>query len=450
MTPMPPFRARHMTAGALVLSMTALPSWAQDEDAALAPKAELTIGQQIAVDNGDVIGITPIGLNYQTGTRAETLQFSMSMPLEEGDPDEDDFVSFGDAQARLFYRRGARNSAIEAELSYRESDLDREILFDDISNELVTVDRGSVAHSSARLGYVFGTQSKVGGEIGLQYSRRNYSGTTDASLDDSETKEGHLRLYLEPTPLIRARLVASGTQIDSDGGTDSRFSDIGAGASLQVDKLTNLDVEIAHTKIRREEENGFVEETTGPTYRLNLSRARPAGEWTLAYASAPGTEGRRDDLTLGHSFERPNFDFSAALGVTHFQGNYDPIFQLGYDRELSRVSRIQASLDRSSVTDNDGDEAINTTVSASYSRQLSEASSMNASVRYRSSDVQTGDRSDAETMSLDLNYSRTLYSELSLVAGANIIRTNSDNNNGEDDDDERVYLGLSRSFNWLP
>ena len=429
-------------------------TWAQDsdQDSELAPKAEFTIGQQIAVDNGDVIGITPLDLNIQTGTRAQLLQFSMSMPINEGDPDEDDFLSLGDRQARLFYRRGAKNSAFETEFNYRESDLDDSLVYDDVTNEFVSVDRGSVATKSGRLGYVFGQQGKIGGEVGLTYSRRDYTdlSTDSASLYDSKTYGGDIKLYLEPTPLIRARIVATQSRVESDGGTDSRNTDAGLGATMQIDKVTNLDAEITHTRIRREEEDGTIEEATGPSYRLALTRSRPLGDWRLSYDSMPGTSGRRDSMMLGRSLEMQTYELSAAFGMTHFQGNYDPIFEVDYSRELNRISKFQASLTHRSVTASDGDEALNTTLSASYSRQLTEISGLNAAINYRATDVQTGDNSDAETVTFDISYNRALYSDLSLVAGANITRSSSDNSDDGDDDDERVYLGISRTFDWLP
>ena len=100
------------------------------------------------------------------------------------------------------------------------------------------------------------------------------------------------------------------------------------------------------------------------------------------------------------------------------------------------------------VTDNDGDEAINTSLSASYSRHLSELSSINSSVRYRATDVQTGDGTDASSIAFDINYSRALDNDFSLVAGYSIIR--SDDDDDDKDDDDRIYLGINRTFSWLP
>lgn len=418
-------------------------------DADLARRATFTIGQQIAVEDGDVIGITPLDLMLQTGSRAEQLQFSASLPLRMGDPDEDDFLSRGDANARFFYRRGGKNSSIETELTYRQNDLDEEILFNPDTNSLVTVDGGSVSSRSARLGYVFGTQAKIGGEIGLLYARRDYSDTVDTSLHDSETKEGDIRLYLEPTATIRARILASERRIDQDDtGTDSRTRRQGIGASMQVDKLTNLDVELARTDIHREKADGTIEEVTGPSWSASLTRARPLGDLSLSFSSNPGTDGRRENLTFGRALELRDYKLSFSIGATHFRGNYDPIFQIGYNRRFSAVSSFQTSLRRAGITQDDGDEAISTSVQAGYTRQLGELSSLGANLNYRETEVQTGDDQDGKSFSFSVSYSRQLASELSLVAGASVIR--SKQQNGERDEDERVWLGISRSFDWLP
>lgn len=433
------------TAG--LLALLPLAGAAQEADPS-APEARLTIGQQIAVEDGTLIGITPIDLSFRRGTRVQTLQFSLSAPFRLNDPDESSTFALGDPQARLLFRRGARNSAIEAELGYRENDLDEEIFFDDIDNEFVTVDGGRVAQTNARLTYVFGTQSKLGGEFGLSWLKRDYSGATDPDLDDSETRSGNIAFYLEPTPLIRARILAEASRTDSDDGTDSRSDRYGAGASLQVDKLTNLDVELARTSIRRTEDDGSLERAEGPSLRLALTRSRPLGDWSLSYRSEPGTAGRREDFNIGRTLKLRGYDLSGQIGVTHFQGNYDPIFQIAYSQQISRLSEFQASLRRAAVTDDDGDEALNTDITASYSRQISEVSSIAANIRYRESTVQSGDSEDARTVSFGLDYNRALPNDFSLVAGASVIR--SKDSAGQRDDEERVYLGVNRSFSFLP
>lgn len=420
--------------------------WAQDADPA-APEARLTIGQQIALEDGDLIGITPLDVVLRTGTRVQTLEFTLSAPFRLNDPDEDGTFALGDTRAALLFRRGARNSAIEAQLGYRENDLDREILFDDLGNEFVTVDGGRVAQTNARLTYVFGREAKLGGEFGLSWVRRDYSGTTDPDLDDSETRSGNIALYLEPTPLIRGRILAQTSRTDGDDSR-SRSDRYGVGASLQVDKLTNLDVELARTTIRRDERDDGRERAEGPSLRLGLTRARPLGDWSLSFASDPGTSGRRENFNIGRTLELRGYTLSGQIGATHFQGNYDPIFQIAYSQDITRTSEFQASLRRAAVTDSDGDEALNTDLSAGYSRQISDVSAINTNIRYRRSDVQSGDREDAQSVSFGLNYSRALPNDFSFVAGANVIR--SKDSNGARDDEERIYVGVNRSFSFLP
>ncbi|MFC3169441.1 hypothetical protein [Paracoccus fontiphilus] len=436
-----PFRT--VVAGLAVL--LPLAAAAQDADPS-APGVQLTVGQQLAVEDGDLIGITPLDLSIRRATRAQVLQFNLSAPFHLNDPEEDSTFALGDPQGRLLFRRGARNAALEFELGYRENDLDREILFDDLSNEFVTLDGGRVAQTDARLTYVFGSQSKLGGEFGLSWLQRDYSGTTDPDLDDHETRSGNIAVYLEPTPLIRARILAEASRTDGDDGNDSRSNRYGAGASMQVDKLTNLDVELARTNIRRFDE-GVLETAEGPSLRLGLTRARPLGDWSLSLGSEPGTAGRREDFNIGRNLELRRFDLSGQVGVTRFRDNYDPIFQISYRQEFSRVSQVQASLSRAGVTDDDGDEALNTDVAASYSRQISDVSTIAANIRYRESEVQSGDNQDARSVSFGLDYSRALPGDFALVAGANIIR--SKDGDGERDDEDRVYLGVNRSFSFL-
>ena len=434
-------------AGLAALLPLAAPGLAQEADPPPS-EARLTLGQQIAVEDGTLVGITPLELSLRRATRVQSLQFSLSAPFRLNDPDESKTLSLGDPQARLLFRRGARNAAIETELGYRENDLDEEILFDDIDNEFVTVDGGRVAQTDARLTYVFGREAKLGGEFGLSWLSRDYSGTTDPDLDDSETRSGNVIFYLEPVPLIRARVLAQASRTDSDDGTDSRSDRYGAGASLQVDKLTNLDVELARTDIRRTEEDGTIEKADGPSLSLDLTRSRPLGDWSLSFGSNPGTAGRREDFNIGRTLNLRYYDLSGQIGVTRFQGNYDPIFQIAWRQQVSRISEFQASLRRAAVTDDDGDEALNTDLSASYSRQLSGVSTIAANIRYRESEVQSGDNEDARSASFGLNYSRDLPNDFALVAGASIIR--SKDSNGTRDDEERVYLGVNRSFSFLP
>lgn len=436
----------------LLLGLALLPVSATAQDGAQngdeAAIARLSVGQQISLDNGDLIGVTPLDMTFRSGTRSQTLEFGFSLPLTEGDPDKSGFVALGDRRANLSYRRFTRNASLEASLRYRETDLDREIFFDDVTNTLVTLDPGSLATSSARLGYAFGSQAKLGGEFSIEHSRRNYTNTIDPDLTDSRTNSVDGRIYLEPTPLIRARIIASASRTDSDGGTDSRISRLGAGASLQVDKVTNLDVEAAWSDIRRQDQGQPDENAKGLSVRLSGSRARPDGAYTFSLSSDPGTSGRRDNLMLGRSLETARYNLSFQLGATRFSGSVDPIFQIGYDRDLGPTSSITASLDRQSVVDDEGNEAINTNLAVGYTRALGDLSNLSTSIRYRQSQVQAGDLQDARSLAFSVNYNRSLTEDLALVAGYTMVR--SKDGDGARNDDDRLFLGINRDFNFLP
>lgn len=438
-------------AAALLLGAALLPvPVLAQSDQQLAPQARLTVTQQIAQDDGNLIGITPIDLSLQTGTRSQSLTFALSAPLRQGDPDDDGFLGLGDIQAQLAYRRFVRNASFETQMRYREADLDRLIFFDDDLDSIVTLDGGRRADSSIRTGYAFGSQARLGGEFDLGYSRRDYSDTTDPSLTDSETVDANARIFLELTPLIRARILASALETDTDGGTDTRRRRVGVGASMQVNRLVNLDVELAQSRIRREDDvDGTVEKTDGLSVRSSLTYLRNDGDYVLSVSSDPGTEGRRDRIQLGRNFERPGYDFSLSGGFTRLDGgDLDPTARLSYQRNLDRQSRLQASLQREAVSDIEGNEAINTSLSSRYDRQLTERSSIGLGLFYRESEVQRGDREDARQAALDVSYNHSIVGDISVVAGINVTRARQ--SDGTRDDTERVYIGLSRSFDFLP
>ena len=110
--------------------------------------------------------------------------------------------------------------------------------------------------------------------------------------------------------------------------------------------------------------------------------------------------------------------------------------------------KCTASLSRVPVVDNDGNEAINTNFEAAYSRQFDEISSLSGSIRYRESQVQSGDALNAKTFAISIDYSRALTADLSLNAGYTMVRGKS--GDGSRNDDERLFLGINRSFDFLP
>lgn len=421
---------------------------AQDVDP-LATQARLSIGQQIAVDNGSLMGITPIDLMFRTGTRSQIFEFSTSMPVTENDPDFDKTFRLSQPNARLHYRRFVRDSSVSTTLSYSESDLDRESYYDDITGDLISLQGGKVVNSSAGLNYTFGSQSKLGAEFGLGYSRRDYVDTVDPGLYDSETQNASLRFYFEPIPTLRARVFASYNQVDSDGGTDSRMTRFGTGASMQLDKLTNLDAELRHDSIRRDYTDARGrEDTSGPALSLGLTRARPTGDLSLNLSSAPQTGGRTNRLSLGRSFEMPAYNLSAEAGLVHFEGEIDATYQLAFNQDFRDRSAFSTSLSRETFFNNDGEKRNTISLSANYSRSLTDLSRISGAVRYRETDRSGGSGGNEDSLSFNIDYSHSLGSDISMVAGYR--RTITNDSDDDDEDDDRLYLGLTRNFTWLP
>lgn len=454
--------ARYVTAALIGAGLAAQPLSVAAQAAAddpNAPRAELRISQQIAVDNGDVIGVTPLSFQLKTGTRAQTIDLTLSAPFEYRPGDDGRRFRVANPQGQLRWQRFNATSSLQFQAGYREADID-----DINSYELVVTDNGDLdilvetadgtrRDSDAQLRYSFGSQSNLGGDFSLGYRRTEYSldaPVTSGSYNDSETHSASGTVYLEPNPMIRARIMASLSDTDSDGGTDVRARSGALGAAMQIDPLNHLDAQIGWDHIRRTSDaTGAVEDAKGVSGALVYTRPAKDGEWEVRYDTQPNTSGRRENLTFGRSYDGRSVDLSFTLGATRVdQGKIDSILSLGYAQVLSPTVKLAVNADRRGVTDSDGDTAINTSLRASYSQQLDAASQLSAQLGLRETTARSGAAADGRTISLSVGYNRALTEAVGLEAGYRVQRVRDAQD--KTTTDERVYLGLGTRFRWTP
>lgn len=430
----------------------------------LASRATLRYGQQIALDNGELIGVTPFDFSLRKSTRTDSLALVLSLPLEERPNPEDgrDALRLASPFLSLSHTRQIKGGSLETELSYRETDLNRSGLGGlaplpnpDGSTDRITVDSGRQETTAGRVALSLGREAPLGTDVTLSASRTHYRDTTDPDLHDSFSRGVDASVAADVTPRLRARVVASASRTDSDGGTDSRSTRLGLGARLRISEATDLDAELSQTRITRDRPAltpltpATRTTTEGLALRLSASHKVGDGDWRLSYTTSPASGGRRDELMLSRSLNRPNQQLSFGLGVSRLEGNDpDPIFQLAYSTAPDRLSKLSLSLARRATTDSDGEESLSTDLGARYDRQLTALSTLGARIDYQETRVLTGPEGDSHKIALDVSYTHALDRNLSVVAGYN--RTRGKSSSGRHSDDDRLYLGLSRSFDWRP
>ena len=437
-------RARPAALAGALCAACALPAAAQQQPA---PGGEFNIGAQLNWEDDEFSLGLPINMQLIRATRSQQLRFSAALPIRIH-PGGEDVIDLPSAQAGFVWRRESRQTALDFQANYLRTELDQ-LRFDD-STDFVVLDEGQRQDTDLRLGVEFGRASRFGGEFSVGLSQRDYRDTTERSLVDNKGRNADLNLRAQVSPLIEARAGLSVLEIDSDpGGTDTTEHRATVSAGLIIDKVTTADIALGYSRIERDRFLFGDDSVEGVTASFTLSRARPDGQWTLDYVTDPATAGRRHTIEIGRTILRQSGELSFGFGATKREGgSIDPVFRLSASQQLNSTAAVNVNLQRQAVTDDDGDEAINTDFQASYVQQVGEATEFRTGILYRETDYRSGPSPDASRYGLDLLVSHAVTSKWTLTAGYE--GTRSRNDAGERSDDDRIFIGLGTTYQWRP
>ena len=125
----------------------------------------------------------------------------------------------------------------------------------------------------------------------------------------------------------------------------------------------------------------------------------------------------------------------------------NPLIDISYQHERS-TSLLSFGLSQTVNTDNDNQEQILTSLSASYDQQINSLSSFGASIGFF--DVNDLDviGNDSQRVDISLSYRYDLTRDWGLVSGYTYSLSKGDNES--DINSNTVFVGLQRSFSWNP
>ena len=232
-----------------------------------------------------------------------------------------------------------------------------------------------------------------------------------------------------------------------DPGTDSRASGVRIGAQAAVNKTLTVDAGLSYQRSERSGGLRDARDEKGLGFDVGLAQDRPNGTLTARLSSGIGDTGRRTRLDVGRSLDLRDGTLAFGAGLVRSDGGdgLDPLYSFAYSRILP-TGEVSAAFQQSYVSDIDGDEAINSTLSLGYSRQLGPLDRVSARYALQDSAVQNGIAEDARRSEFGLTYSRTVTQDWALVAGYTYERDRS----GDEDttSDNEVFLGIERTFTW--
>ena len=403
-----------------------------------------------------VIGRTKLGFSLASETQTQLLTFGIGGNFEAGDfgGDISGNSRMANQRVNFGYTRMSRDTLIGLDARYSRTPVSDIEGFDEFTGEDLLLSGGERGTATLGLRLETGRESPVGFSLsGSKTEIRYYDAPVGGSSVDRDiwNVDSGLRLSVSRTLDVTLQAGWSGNSYDDARNYTSDSSYAGVGLSYEVDPGLRLTAGLRHNRIETGQNIGtdrITDKTDGLGGNLGFEMERPDGVFSGSLSSSLYDTGRRDMLTLGRSFELPDdglFDVTASLVDTDngshvlLGGHYRHVFQRG----TLNVSASQQ------VTSDEDEEAIRSQLALGWQGELTKVSRWNIGLSISDYDVTGGsDGTDSRRSSLTLGYAHDLTEAWALNAGYTHTLAQSDTR--KDRDDNRLFLGVSSKFDFLP
>ncbi len=399
--------------------------------------------------NSDFFGRTILGFGLESVTNLQRFALNLGTDIEEGRDDRSG-IDVTNSFASLRYDRNTRNASIGVSAEYRESDTSSSFFDDfDIDGNVINQDSGTRETYRFGLEGAVGREAPVGSSFRWNYSEIRYRDTNDPDLTDQSTSDFQGQVDFRITPRITTSLTGKYIDFDAQGnGTNRRTTGLGLFTAFEINPILTADVGLSYDRIERSGDETGTDE--GLSVDLGLIRTMPNGSVGLQFSSdvASNDNGRRSYLSVIRDVELPRGALSVELGVTGADtiGN-NPLVNIDYRHELP-TAVLTFGVSQRVVLDSDNNEQINTSLRAGYDQQINNQSSYGVSVAVFDRNDLSGADDDGQRIDLSLNYRHDLTRDWGLVSG--ISHAYSTEDDGDDRNQTTIFVGLQRSFDWIP
>lgn len=437
--------ARAWTAPPAVIMAVAafsMPAAAQDEGGL---QASLTFAQGInASDDEDAFAQTELNFLLSSQTRTQSLSLNFGTRIEERFEDGFD-ADIADPFVVLNYGLENRQTALQTRLSYRETDADTLVEEDDFSEELV-LDEGDREDLAGSFTLDFGREALFGGTVDLGYRETQFSGTTSDSLIDSVTQEAAVTLRFEITPTFTATAGFDYSDIDRDDGRDVREETVQLGAILAITPSLRANLSFGPGRVTVNED-GIETIEDGTDVIFGLTQDRPNGTLTFSADNEISETGRRSSARVGRAFDTPGGTFAASIGITETdQTELRPLYEVSYRHELPR-GFYSISLDQGFFTSSDGVETFESRLQLGWEQELTRVSRFNSDLTLRTNNV-IDDDDDTARVDFGVSYSHDITADWAVTT--RYTHSRFARNNGDDETEQELFIGLQTVLGWRP
>lgn len=402
--------------------------------------------------DSDIFGRTILGFGLESVTSIQSFRLNLGTELEEFQDENDQSFDFTNSFGTLNYTRATRNASVGADLRYRETDVDGEFFDEDFAQDgdIITQDDGTRVSFGFTLRGTVGEDAPVGARFDWAYNEINFEDTDDPSLNDSQLNDIDGQIDFRINPRVTLSLTAGYNDFETEDpdGTDRETTRLGLATEFEVSPILTMNVGLSYEEIER---TGGTEQTdNGISADVDLTRDLPNGTIGLRFASEvfANEDGRRSFFSVSRDMDLPRGALGVTLGVTGSDVvGTDPLIEADYRYDLP-AGQLTFGISQRVVVDDEDNEDINTTLRAAYDQQINRLSSFGFNVGLFDRNALDDDGDDGQRIEIGFSYRYDLTRDWGLVSGITYTTLSDD----DDDDRDRttLFVGVQRSFNWIP
>lgn len=398
----------------------------------------------------DFFGRTILRFGLNSETKVQRLALDFGLDVEEGRNDKSTFDT-ANPFVQLFYDRNTRNATLSAFTIYREADVESDIDEDDFDfdSDIITQQGGTRNTRSFGLSGEVGRNAPISGSWSWDYDEITFSDTNDPDLTDQSRYALAGQVNVPLTPRVTANLRASYSDFDAQGdGTNRETTQVGAGVELTVSPVLTANFGLGYDRIERSGDETGTDD--GLAAQAGLVHALPNGEWRFGFETDVETneDGRRSNLSVGRTVQLPRsfLDVSFGLSGADIVGT-DPLLNLDYGYSLP-TAQVSLGVSQGVSTDSDNNERINTRVRAGYNKEINARSQLGLSFSLFDVNQLSDGEDDSRRIDMSLSYNYALTRDWGIVSGISYRTVAEDGS--EDRDGSTIFIGLRRTFSWIP
>lgn len=341
--------------------------------------------------------LTTLSFGLLSETREHTFSLDFVNGLRIANlPDDGTSAGIDDSSLILAYDREVAN----ASLSFGATLSRRDIEFLDPLSSFITDDGaietpadferldggGTRNEYLLSADYETGQQDLIGFFLRARASGLEYSGTTDPDLFDSRTNLLEAGTILRFSPRTTGRITGSAEFFDADNPeqTDRESYTLAFGLDHELTSRMRFSGVLGYTDVDTVEVGGIPgdENFSGIVGEIGLAYAMPNGEITAAAATSIESSGRLNTFLVGRSFEVPDGEVTAQIGVGRASGtDLELIGALNWRQQIGRGDVI-ADLSRTIGTSIEDEARATTALALGYVYNIDPVSRVGLSVAY--------------------------------------------------------------------